>query len=113
MNKRMEAGRVSTGGAGGNRNSGVERVRAEISPWTAEAIRSRVVGEKDVACGEGEGQRGEARGGVFIIIGWRTEPGRKRRRCTKRTRVEENGLRCQQQEQYARPVRMTLLIPCC
>ena len=38
----------------------VERVRAEVSSWTAEAFRSRVVHERDVAAEEGGvGNRGD------------------------------------------------------
>ena len=97
-----------------NRKSGVEFVRAEISACTAEAPRSRVVDERDAAPDEGgEGKRVDGAGGGVYIIGWRTEPGRKRRRCLKRARVQEKGPGCQQQEQDARHARMTLLIACC
>lgn len=60
----------SNQGKGGNRNSKivVERVRAEISIWAADALRSRVVDDVDVAPDEEEGKRGKwALVGVCII----------------------------------------------
>ena len=37
----------------------MEYARAKNSAWTAEAFRSRVVDERDVAPDEGEGKRGD------------------------------------------------------
>ena len=59
---------------GGNRKSGAERVLAELSAWTDEAFRSRVVDERDVAPDDGgEGKRGD--GGWWRSLHHRLEGG--------------------------------------